>query len=72
LFDKKKSYDFCDEKDVTYSKGSQPGSQITQWQHNYEYRKGEWTINDYNFKESKKKLTISSKPKSKFSTLKKF
>lgn len=72
LVDKKNAYEYCDEKEVTYSKGNQPDSQITQWEHHYEFRKGEWTINDYNFKEPKKKLIVSSKTKSKFSNVKKF
>jgi len=72
LVDKKNAYEYCDEKEVTYSKGNQAESQITQWEHNYEFRKGEWTINDYNFKEPNKKLIISSKTKSDFSKVKKF
>lgn len=67
LVDKQNSYEYCDEKEVTYSKGNQAEAQITQWEHHYEFRKGEWTINDYNFIEPKKNLIVSSKTKSKFS-----
>ena len=72
LVDKQNSYDFCEEKEVTYSKGNQNNSQITQWEHFYEFRKGEWEINDYNFNEPKKKLVVSSKTKNKFSKVKEF
>jgi type VI secretion system secreted protein VgrG len=72
LVDKQNSYEYCDEKEVTYSKGNQAEAQITQWEHHYEFRKGEWTINDYNFIEPKKNLIVSSKTKSKFSKVQKF
>lgn len=72
LVDKQNAYEFCDEKDVTYSKGNQNNTQITQWEHFYEFRKGEWEINDYDFNEPKKKLVVSSKTKNKFSKVKKF
>jgi len=72
LVDKQNAYEDCDENEVTYSKGNQSEAQITQWEHHYEFRKGEWSINDYNFKEPKKKLLISSKTKNKFSNVKKF
>ncbi|MCW9030679.1 MAG: type VI secretion system tip protein TssI/VgrG [Gammaproteobacteria bacterium] len=72
LVDKQNAYEYCDEKEVTYSKGNQAEAQITQWEHHYEFRKGEWTINDYNFEEPKKKLIVSSKTKNKFSKVKNF
>ena len=72
LVDKKNSYEYCDEKEITYSKGNQAESQISQWEHHYEFRKGEWSINDYNFKESKKKLIVSSKTKNNFKKVKDF
>jgi len=72
LVDKKNSYEYCDEKEVTYSKGNQAEAQITHWEHHYEFRKGEWTINDYNFKEPKKNLIVSSKTKNQFSKVQDF
>lgn len=72
LVDKQNAYEYCDEKEVTYSKGNQNNTQITEWEHYYEFRKGEWAINDYNFNEPKKKLVISSTTKSKFSKVKNF
>lgn len=72
LVDKKNAYEYCDEKEVTYSKGKHTESQINLWEHHYEFRKGEWSINDYNFKEPNKNLVVSSKTKNKFTNVKKF
>ena len=72
LVDKQNAYEYCDENEVTYSKGNQSEAQISQWEHHYEFRKGEWSINDYNFKEPKKKLIISSKTKNNFSNVKNY
>jgi len=67
LVDEKNAYKDCPETDLTYSKGNQPNTQITKWTHGYEFRQGEWTLNDYNFKDPKKKLTVSTASSSKFS-----
>ena len=72
LVDKQNAYEYCDENEVTYSKGNQSEAQITQWEHHYEFRKGEWSINDYNFEEPKKKLIINSKTKNNFSNVKNY
>lgn len=72
LVDKKNAYEYCDEKEVTYSKGNQSEAQITQWEHHYEFRKGEWSINDYDFKKPKQNLLVTSKTKNKFSKVKNF
>lgn len=72
IVDKKNAYEDCDEKEVTYSKGNQPGTQITHWEHAYEFRTGEWTLNDYDFKEPRKKHLVSSATKNKFSNVKKY
>jgi len=50
---------------LTYSKGNSPDAEINAWQHNYELKKGEWIVNDYNFKEPNKNLTSQSTSKSK-------
>ncbi len=67
LVDQKNSYEDCKETDLEYSKGSQSNSQIHQWEHDYEFKKGQWTLNDYNFKEPKKDLKTNTKTISKFS-----
>ena len=50
---------------LTYSKGNSPDAEINAWQHNYELKKGEWIVNDYNFKEPNKNLIAQSTSKSK-------
>ncbi len=72
LVDKQNAYEYCNEKDVTYSKGNQSEAQVTQWEHLYEFRKGEWSINDYDFEKPSKKLLLTSKTKSNFSKVKNF
>lgn len=72
IVDKKSAYESCAESEVTYSKGNQPNSQISSWEHLYEFRKGEWTLNDYNFKKPKKDLKASTATNSKFSNNSKF
>ena len=72
LVDKKNAYEECTEAEVTYSKGNMPGSQITKWEHKHEFRKGEWTLNDYNFKEPAKNLIAETGTRSKFASNDKF
>lgn len=49
IVDAQNAYSNCKETDLTYSKGSQPGTQIHRWEHNYEFRTGKWTLDDYDF-----------------------
>lgn len=72
LVDKKNAYEECEEAEVTYSKGNQPNTQITKWEHKYEFRKGEWTLNDYNFKEPAKNLIAETATRSKYANNAKF
>jgi len=72
IVDKKNAYENCVEAEVTYSKGNQPQTQINSWEHKYEFRKGKWTLNDYNFKEPAKLLLEEIKSQSKFSNVSKF
>jgi len=72
IVDKANAYDECLESNLTYSKGSTPDSQILDWQHDYEFRTGSWAINDFNFKEPKKKLVAEASSKSKFANNSKF
>ncbi|MGQ9424396.1 type VI secretion system Vgr family protein [Gilvimarinus sp. F26214L] len=66
LVDQKNAYEEVTETDLEYSKGSTPNSQITGWEHTYLFRKGQWSLNDYNFKEPKKDLIANTKTKSRF------
>ena len=72
IVDQKNAYEDCPEAEVTYSKGNQPESQINAWEHKYEFRKGNWTINDYNFKEPSKVLIEEIKTQSNFANVSKF
>ena len=72
IVDQKNAYEDCPEAEVTYSKGNQPDTQINSWEHKYEFRKGSWTINDYNFKEPNKALLEEIKSQSKFANVGKF
>jgi len=66
LVDQPNAYADVAETNLEYSKGSQTNSQITSWEHVNEFKKGKWTLNDYNFKEPKKDLTATTKTKSQF------
>lgn len=66
LVDQVNAYEELPETNLEYSKGNMPNTQISRWEHAYEFKKGQWTLNDYNFKEPKKDLKTSTKTKSKF------
>ncbi len=72
LVDKKNAYEVCSETDLDYSQGSNPNSQLTSWEHIHEFRKGQWTLNDYNFKEPDNSLIAASNTTSKFAKNKNF
>lgn len=72
IVDKPNAYDETPETGLNYSKGSTPDAQILDWEHNYKFRKGVWTLNDYNFKEPNKSLIAETKSKSKFANVAKF
>lgn len=66
LVDQKNAYEEVVETDLEYSKGSSPNNQITGWEHVYLFKKGQWSLNDYNFKEPRKDLIVNSKTKSQY------
>lgn len=66
LVDQQNAYEEVAETNLEYSKGSAPHSQVTGWEHIYLFKKGKWSLNDYNFKEPKKDLNASTKSKSQF------
>ncbi|MFT6389714.1 MAG: type VI secretion system secreted protein VgrG [Cellvibrionaceae bacterium] len=72
LVDQKNAYEECLETDLEYSKGNQPNTQISSWEHFYEFKKGQWTLNDYNFKEPLKDLKANANTISKFANNNKF
>lgn len=66
LVDQQNAYAEVAETNLEYSKGDTPHSQINGWAHHYLFKKGKWTLNDYNFKEPKKDLIASTKTKSQY------
>lgn len=75
IVDQQNAYEECAQTDVQYSKGSISGeteSQIDTWQHQYNFQKGQWTLNDYNFKEPDKNLLTNTKTNSQFANNAKF
>lgn len=72
LVDQKNAYDTVTETDLEYSKGSNPKAEIKRWEHLYQFKKGVWALNDYNFKEPKKDLLASTNTKSVFTDNAKF
>ena len=59
LVDQPNAYAEVSETNLEYSKGSAPHSQLNSWERQLNFKKGKWTLNDYNFKEPKKNLTSS-------------
>jgi type VI secretion system secreted protein VgrG len=66
IVDQMSAYAESPQSNLTYSKGDSPDAEIDAWLHNYEFRKGEWIVNDYNFKEPNKNLVAQSTSKSTF------
>ena len=54
IVDAANAYQETAETNLTYSKGNQPNTQLTRWEHVYEFRKGKWSLNDYDFTEPTK------------------
>lgn len=59
LVDQPNAYAEVTETNLEYSKGSAPHSQLNAWERQLNFKKGKWTLNDYNFKEPKKNLTAT-------------
>lgn len=72
LTDNATAYADCAETNLLYSKGTHTDSQITQWNHQYVFTKGKWTLNDYNFKQPSRALEIGAPTLSKYTDIKKF
>lgn len=66
IVDQKNAYDTCADTNLVYSPGSTPDNEITRWQHDYEFRTGVWTLNDYNFKEPAKSQLAEARTVGKF------
>lgn len=72
LVDKPNAYEEVAQTDLEFSKGNMPNSQITAWERVAEFRKGQWTLNDYNFLEPTKDLKASSNSRSAYANNSKF
>ncbi|WP_018415127.1 type VI secretion system Vgr family protein [Teredinibacter turnerae] len=72
LVDQKNAFDAVTESEAEYSRGTSGDTHISQWQHLHQFRKGQWTLNDYNFKEPTKDLTANTISASKFAKNKNF
>ena len=66
IVEQQNAYEDCKETDLEFSKGSNTKSQISRWESDFNFQKGQWTLNDYNFKEPDKNLIINTKSNSKF------
>ena len=69
IVDEANAYPQCAETDLTYSKGNQPNTQLTRWEHGYEFRKGKWSLNDYDFKNPKQSQLQTTASTSKFANV---
>ena len=66
IVDQKNAYDDVAQTDLEYSNGSSNKEQVTRWEHQHQFKKGQWSLSDYNFKEPMKKLYSNTKTISKF------
>lgn len=72
LVDEKNAYQECSETNLQYSKGNQPNTQINRWEHVYEFRKGKWSINDYDYSNPAKPQLQTTSSTSKFANAKSY
>ncbi|MCP4494622.1 MAG: type VI secretion system tip protein VgrG [Gammaproteobacteria bacterium] len=72
IVDAQNAYQLCKETGLTYSKGNQADTQINHWEHLYEFRKGRWSLNDYDFKFPTKSQLKGTASTSKFANVEKY
>ena len=72
VVDQNGSFEKCCSQGITYSRGTTPDNEINSWEHEYEFHKGTWTLNDYNFKEPNKSQLAESLTQSKFTNIKNY
>lgn len=72
IVDAANAYQTCQETDLTYSKGNQPNTQINHWEHVYEFRKGIWSLDDFDYQAPTKDQFQSTPSTSNFSNVKTF
>ena len=69
IVDEANAYQECAETNLTYSKGNQPNTQLARWQHVHEFRKGKWSLNDYDFEQPTKSQLQTTASTSKFANV---
>ena len=72
LVDAANAYAECDETGFTYSKERGLNEKITRWEHLYQFRKGKWSISDYDFKFPTKSQIKTTDSTSKFANVKEY
>lgn len=72
IVDAANAYQECKETNLGYSKGSQPNTQFNRWEHLYDFRKGAWSINDYDHQTPGKSQRQTSSTNSQFANVKQF
>lgn len=72
VVDQQSAFERCTASGLTYSRNSVLENEVSHWDHVYDYRKGAWILNDYNFKEPAKSQLVESPTQSKFAGNKKY
>jgi type VI secretion system secreted protein VgrG len=72
IVDAANAYQECAETKLTYSKGNQPDTQLSRWEHIYNFRKGNWSLNDYDFTSPTKSQLQTTASTSKFANVKNY
>jgi len=72
IVDEANAYQVCPETNLTYSKGNQPNTQLTRWEHVYEFRKGKWSLDDYDFNTPSKDQFQTTASTNKFANVDKY
>ena len=72
LVDAANAYKSCPQTDFTYSKDQALNELITGWEHVHEFRKGKWSVNDYDFQMPTKSQIQTTDSTSKFANAKNY
>lgn len=72
LVDAANAYQTCPQTDFTYSKDKGLNELITAWKHQYEFRKGKWSVNDYDSEMPTKSQIQTTDSTSKFANAKNY
>lgn len=72
IVDAANAYQETAETNLQYSKGNQPNTQLNRWEHVYEFKKGKWSLNDYDFESPPKSQLQTTASTSKFSNAKNY